>query len=306
MGKWPSLIAHHHTRRTCAACVRHDHPSARLRASPERWIFVVGGADAGATGRYLRAGYRVLCIEADPLQAARLARRFVGRACTVLNVTVATAEGAVPFLVGSPRATGCSNSTQEVWVRARTLASIFRQFGVPYLLTVNTTAANRHVILSLTRASAPKFVAFQAADSGLECLLHLHRIGFRHFNLSADLRTSGAAAQMGAPQSPPRARQQSFRNWLRSQPGLRALTPVRRCTAESLFSRVGADKRQPATAAPPAQMAYGWRDIAQVLHDVARLSRRACTGFRIGLIAARGRAAPRAAAAGTRLPRAAR
>jgi hypothetical protein len=307
MGKWPSSITHHRPRRPRPGSARHDNPPARWRGAPARWLFEVGGAEPAATARYLKEGYRVLCIEADPRRAARLAQRFGGGACTVLNVAVATAEGSVPFLVRPPGGTGHvdgSGRTHEICVRARTLASIFGQFGVPYLLKVNSRQATRHVILALSRANAPKFVTFQAAESCLECLLHLHHVGFQYFNMSIALRAPRSSSVRMRPSLRP-ASLQSFRDWLRLQPGLRVLVPPTRPAAEPLLRRLACDDQRQTVPALPVQVARGWRDIKQALRDVAYLLPQAAdTHSHIELIASRGQMVPRAAVAGAAFPRA--
>jgi FkbM family methyltransferase len=292
MSKWLSSIAHHGSRRGHTAGVRCDYLHRRWRGWRQRWLFEVGVVDAAVTAAYLQAGYQVLCIEVDPLYAERLAQQFAGSACTVLNVAIGSAERTIPFMVPCPGTADrvrAHRRAQEISVRVRTLPSVLAEFGVPYLLRVNVARVAHDAIVSLTPASALHFVTFVASHGMLECLLHLHAIGFRHFNMSQHSQSSQGVAETIELQPTQQAHQRSLREWHPSQRLLSTLT-ASGCVGETAVSWRD-DRLGPLVCqASSPQLGGGWRDIHQMLRDVSSLAQCDCFGqHRIALLAAKER-----------------
>jgi FkbM family methyltransferase len=292
MSKWLSSIAHHGSRRGHTAGARCAHVRRRWRSWRQRWLFEVGVVDPAVTARYLQAGYHVLCIEVDPLYAERLAQQFAGSACTVLNVAIGSAERTIPFILPRPGAADrfrAHGKAQEISVRVRTLPSVLAEFGVPNLLRVNVARVARHAIVSLTPASALHFVTFVASDSVLECLIHLHAIGFRHFNVSNDPHSSRGVAETIELQPTQQGHQRGLREWRPSQPLLSTVTAADG-VGETAVSWRGDHVGAPGCRASPPQLGAGWRDIHQMLRDASFLAQCDCLGrHRIALLAAKQR-----------------
>lgn len=113
-------------------------------------IFDVGMHNGSDTDYYLKKGFRVVSVEANPLMAEQGARRFaewirLGR-LVILNVGVSTSEGQFPFYVNDACTEWSSFNqdiasrglpTREIKINAVTMGKIFKTFGVPYYLKID-------------------------------------------------------------------------------------------------------------------------------------------------------------------------
>ncbi|MET0533580.1 MAG: FkbM family methyltransferase, partial [Steroidobacter sp.] len=156
----------------------------------------VGVYDGADTAHYLALGYHVVGIEASPDLCTSLQQRFAkeidaGR-YTLLNVAIGESEGVLPFwLSENPQwnsfdyaaATRDGKTATQISVPARTISSIFREYGVPDYIKVDIEGAD-YVCLRGMGNECPTFVSFEAGKEGCdEMLLELARRGYTSFSL---------------------------------------------------------------------------------------------------------------------------
>jgi FkbM family methyltransferase len=225
-----------------------------------RWVYLVGNVMTAEVAQYLRSGYGVICIEANPLRAERLARDVGGESCIVLNLALGTREETLLFYVdsaGELLSFEDSPGACEIAVRVRTFPSVLAEFGTPYFVRLATERPEGDTVLrSLTAETSPEFVSFEAGGKALGSLLHLHAIGFQWFNISA--QHVQASTTTAAPQL----------RWSGSQ-ALRIWVMPRRQRSNPIVP-LGADDCE--GDAPAMEVSRGWRDIDRMLHDLSMLT----------------------------------
>lgn len=249
-----------------------------MEENPKKLAYDIGGFDGEDTARYLKLGYKVVCIEAAPSQAAQICKRFdreiaIGD-CIVLNVAIGPEENTLPFYIC--RENGALNSfdrsrldnagltAQEVNIPVLPLLSIFERFGRPYFLKVDIEGSDRHAILPLTKGNAPEFLSFEACDHDLDLILHLLTLGYTRFNLirqdthkAVRIPSIGSASYVGW------AARQWQRKWLRAHPILHNLARKTRQSLSELKSSHGA----PTSGLTPMEQKLGWRCTEDFLAD---------------------------------------
>jgi FkbM family methyltransferase len=231
----------------------------------------IGGFKGEDTERYLKLGYRVICIEADPglteMIHKRFAREIASGMCTVLNIAISDKNGTVPFFLSKARELSSLDRSRvdavtypyrEVQIEARTTSSVFAEHGVPDLLKVDIEGADRHVILALNAQAAPQFVSFEMGKDDMDLVMHLHAIGYQAFNLiRQDTQISVTVPVAASLAYAIWSARQWFRLWLRRHPTLHGV--ARRAKGEY----VGDGRAGPA----PQERDEGWRDAARLGYD---------------------------------------
>ncbi len=159
-------------------------------------IYDIGMHTGQDTVYYLKKGYRVIAVEANPLLAEQNKKKFskaiaAGR-LTVLNFGVSDNEGLLPFYINKrlsewssfDKATGTrNNSTYEVAeVPCITTRQLFEQHGIPYYLKVDIEGFDHYCLLDIPdRGDKPSFVSCEAVY--VEWLDTLYQKGYRKFKL---------------------------------------------------------------------------------------------------------------------------
>ena len=162
----------------------------------EPYVFDIGMYDGSDTAYYLRSGFRVVAVEANPAMIEAAERRFkqeieAGR-LTLVNAALSDIESSVEFhLAGTDPGSStlyreriAQKSPREAFsVRTVLLTSLFEVHGVPHYLKSDIEGADRCAVLPLSKACTPKFVSFEIGDD-LELLAgHLASIGYRGFRI---------------------------------------------------------------------------------------------------------------------------
>ena len=158
--------------------------------------FDVGMYDGADTDYLLRSGFRVLAIEAHPLLCrraeARFARAIAEGRLTITNAAIAADEGITELslcgddlgsssiIVDKLQGVRHSGSLQ---VRATTIDALFAAHGLPDYMKIDIEGADRHCILPLTPAMAPRQLSFEVDEDVLELVAHLVAIGYAKFKL---------------------------------------------------------------------------------------------------------------------------
>ena len=149
------------------------------------------GAD---TDFYLRKGFRVVAVEANPILAQQGAERFAadisdGR-LSILNIGVAEEEGSLPFYINEDndewssfdKDLGTREQTRFRLENVRTVRpeSLLREHGMPYFMKVDIEGLDWLLVDALHRFSTrPRYMSIE--DNGFESLLQLHEVGAKQY-----------------------------------------------------------------------------------------------------------------------------
>jgi FkbM family methyltransferase len=170
-----------------------DDPTARN----DRLIIDLGMHIGQDTDFYLRKGFDVVAIEANPILAADAEQRFKeplrdGR-LKILNVGIGEKRGRVDFhvnlelsewssFVKSPASRGMP--TAAVNVEMVTIGDVIRKFGTPYYLKIDIEGLDGAAVLGLADCpTKPRFVSFENGELSLfETLTKFGYAGFKFIN----------------------------------------------------------------------------------------------------------------------------
>lgn len=165
-------------------------------ASPgrnDRLIFDIGMHVGQDTDFYLRKGFDVVAVEANPILAAAAERRF-RRALRegqlkLLNVGLGEQRGRTVFHVNlelsewssfDPATASRGMPTAPVNVEMVTLVDIVRKFGVPYYLKIDIEGLDGAAVMGLADCAVrPRFVSFE--NGALPLFDALIRFGYKRF-----------------------------------------------------------------------------------------------------------------------------
>jgi len=172
-------------------------------------VFDIGLHKGEDTDFYLKKGYRVVAVEANPALAEFCRNRFrediaAGR-LRILEGAVAPhgCAGKIRFFVNDKvsvwgtidqawvarnAARGCQSTPIEV--DQLDMAEIFREFGLPYFLKIDIEGADGLVLDALQHfEQRPQFISIEANTVDIPALLQdldtLDRLGYRRFQLAA-------------------------------------------------------------------------------------------------------------------------
>lgn len=161
-------------------------------------VFDIGVNNGEDTAHYLRRGFRVVGVDANPEMVAFCERRFEaeirsGR-LVLLNVGLAAEEGVASFFVSEGNggvwssldptlATRGELATHTVAVPARSLRGLVQEYGVPFYLKVDIEGAEHLCLRDIDPDNAPAYVSFEATEGRLEDLFLLAHAGYTRFKL---------------------------------------------------------------------------------------------------------------------------
>jgi FkbM family methyltransferase len=139
-----------------------------------RLIFDIGMNNGDDTAYYLRKGYQVVAVEADPKLCAAARSRFAheiddGR-LVVENVGIANHEGELRFWVSnksvwssfdSENANKGRSHAKPITVQASRFATLLGRHGVPYFLKIDIEGNDRLCLRDLSEDTRPQFVSIE-------------------------------------------------------------------------------------------------------------------------------------------------
>jgi FkbM family methyltransferase len=161
-------------------------------------VFDIGVNNGEDTAYYLRRGFRVVGVDANPAMVAFCEGRFEGEIragrLTLLNVGLAADEGTASFFVSEGNGGVWSSldpalalrgdlGSHAVTVQARSLRSLVQEYGVPFYLKVDIEGAEHLCLRDIDRTEAPAYVSFEAHEGRLENLFLLVQAGYTRFKL---------------------------------------------------------------------------------------------------------------------------
>ena len=148
----------------------------RLNEPPRRdLIFDFGMHNGDDTDYYLRKGFHVVAVEANPtlcaLGASRFAAEIAEGRLTICNIGVAPARGELTFYINRAITEWSSfdreiasrgHPVTEIKVRAARPEDFFKAFGVPYYCKIDIEGFDRLVVDSVAKLPVkPSYVSFE-------------------------------------------------------------------------------------------------------------------------------------------------
>ena len=186
-----------------------------------RTIFDVGAHRGEDTKFYLRKGFRVVAVEANPALASELQSRFpeeiASGGLTVVPAAIAPGPGRVTFYSNervSEWGTTCRDWAHRnaafgalsvpIEVPCISFDEVLARFGVPYYLKVDIEGSDKLCLEALSRVEErPRFVSIESEKVSWEALLGefalLERLGYDRFKV-----VDQATVERQVPPLPPR------------------------------------------------------------------------------------------------------
>ncbi len=178
---------------TTGATTARDANNEGLPTMHSDLIFDVGLHIGQDTDFYLRKGFRVVAVEANPQLAeegrARFAEAISAGRLTIVNVGIAERAGILPFYVNETLSEWSSfdhkigttrGPHRTLQVPTRTLMDLFSEHGVPYYVKLDIEGNDHQAICSL-RATADK-PHYVSLENGHKFMIdELYEQGYRRF-----------------------------------------------------------------------------------------------------------------------------
>lgn len=167
-------------------------------AQDSRSIFDLGMNNGDDTAYYLKLGYRVVALEANPALCDKASQRFAAAVAdgqlTIVHAAIWERSGQTSFLVNldndhwssiDPGWAGREDSAcQRIDVRCVTLPELFDTFGVPWYLKIDVEGVD-HVVLDQLRGCPllPARVSVEDCRFGFDYMETLAACGYDGFKL---------------------------------------------------------------------------------------------------------------------------
>ncbi|MCU0773290.1 MAG: FkbM family methyltransferase [Ideonella sp.] len=164
-----------------------------MNAMQKDLVYDVGLHVGQDTDYYLKKGFRVVAIEANPLLVTECTERFAfavatGR-LTIVNVGIAQEEGILPFYVNDQLSEWSSFNHQigttrgpyhVIQVPVTTLEKVMAKHGVPYYLKIDIEGLDLAAVQSLRPLpDKPRHVSLENGEKHL--IDELYEQGYRRF-----------------------------------------------------------------------------------------------------------------------------
>jgi len=161
-------------------------------------VYDVGVHNGNDTAYYLHKGFRVVGVEANPVAADQLRKRFPSEiasgALRLLDVGVAEKAGELDFWVCDGHTEWCSFNEKKasdggltsrpVKVRTVRFADVLRQHGVPFYCKVDIEGNDHLCLEGIDASDKPKFVSVEMCHQrGDRDLSILQALGYRRFKI---------------------------------------------------------------------------------------------------------------------------
>lgn len=167
-------------------------------AHDSRLVFDLGMNNGDDTDYYLKLGYKVVAVEANPALCDKAALRFAAAAgdgrLAIVNAAIWERSGKTSFLVNldndhwssiDPGWAGREDSAcQRIEVRCVTLPELFGRFGVPFYLKIDVEGVD-HIVLDQLRGTPalPARVSVEDCRFGFDYIETLAACGYDGFKL---------------------------------------------------------------------------------------------------------------------------
>jgi FkbM family methyltransferase len=158
---------------------------------------------------YLKKGFDVVAVEANPALADKTANRLkpyvdAGR-LTIVNKAIARDEGPITFFASDVSVWGTTDpkwaernrrlgsSNSEVTISGIPFYRLLEQYGVPYYMKIDIEGADTLCLEGLlAKADRPKYVSLESSKTSFEDLVNefclLQKLGYRKYKIVAQHR----------------------------------------------------------------------------------------------------------------------
>jgi FkbM family methyltransferase len=162
----------------------------------DKCVFDIGMHVGQDTMYYLKQGYKVIAVEANPILVENNKKKFSKYISSgdliILNVGIADKEAVLPFYKNLrlsewssfDKALGSRNGTafEEIAVPCVTTKSLFEKYGIPYYMKVDIEGYDYLCLLDIpVQGEKPKYVSCEASD--ISWLDILRSKGYTKFKL---------------------------------------------------------------------------------------------------------------------------
>lgn len=169
-------------------------------------IFDVGAHKGEDTDFYLKKGFRVVAIEANPQLSALVKERFkeaiASGHLTVLDIAISDKRGTIDFFINEDvsvwgtthpewvkrnRQLGAKN-VKKITVECNTLSSIVRKYGMPRYCKIDIEGKDLEAALSFSElGESPEFISIEAEKISWDRLIDefkaFRTLGYRRFKI---------------------------------------------------------------------------------------------------------------------------
>ena len=164
-------------------------------------IFDVGFHKGEDTVYYLKQGYNVVGIEANPILVDSANKKFskelASKQLQLLNIGMAKEEGKLPFYINQhlsewssfEKALGCRMNTpfKQVEVACKKLSTLFDEFGVPHYLKIDIEGYDSICLETIVGYNHyPRYISCEASSP--DCFDLLIQMGYTQFKLINQFR----------------------------------------------------------------------------------------------------------------------
>jgi FkbM family methyltransferase len=161
-------------------------------------VFDLGMNNGDDTEYYLKKGYRVIAVEANPILCTKAEKQFhvevSSGKLTILNVAISTSFDKRSFFVNldndlwSSLDTGWAgrenSAYEEISVDCVPLDDLFSKFGTPYYLKIDVEGADEMVIDQLSEQSQlPYFMSVEDCRFGYRYMSMMNELGYSGYKL---------------------------------------------------------------------------------------------------------------------------
>lgn len=167
-------------------------------------IYDVGAHKGEDTDFYLRKGFKVIAIEANPILAQKLREMFdeaiLSGKLTVVEAAVADEDGEAEFFLNELSVWGTirenwaernlkmGKPSRKIRVPALSFKRLLEQYGTPYYLKIDIEGADMLCVRALANTQArPRFLSIESSKTSWAELLTefntLERLGYRRFKI---------------------------------------------------------------------------------------------------------------------------
>ena len=173
----------------------------------KKLAFDIGVNNGDDTEYYLKKGYRVVAIDANPKLCDQVAAKFAAQIQTndlfVVNVGVGDTDGILDFYVDTWQDTtstfvpqpNSDNRYKVVPIPTTTLSALFSIYGRPDLLKIDIEGYDLKVLANLSKSAIkPKYISIEAHEIDVLCLLVC--MGYDQFKIVDSAKVHGNFASL--------------------------------------------------------------------------------------------------------------
>jgi FkbM family methyltransferase len=157
-------------------------------------IIDVGMNNGDDTYYYLKEGFKVVAIDADPLLCVKAGKRFEKEIedgkLTILNIGINDQAGTFPFYVNETHSDWSSfdfkmgtrnGKYKEIKIDAVTFESILEKYGTPYYLKIDIEGFDGYCVGALNPKDLPQYLSCEGQE--ISVLNQMYKLGYRKFKI---------------------------------------------------------------------------------------------------------------------------